>query len=273
MNQRVGVVLGEDDRVAMLQLGKPVVEHAHPHAQLLFKISGPDCQFTVDGIDCPLTDETVVLVNPWSPHASRAISHAGETYLLAVNCYAKTYAGRLLRFSRPCLPLPRSIRRQVDLIAGRLAAGTLDQADIQGLIHAVARAFSARDADRRHAPHVDYRIRRVLKATQRAGSGEPLVEDLPASAGLSRSRFFELFRQGFGVSPRAYFNALRLEEAIGRLADKNSPIGDIARELGFRSSAHFTRFVRHHLGSPPSELRRGARKLAERSAGPVPRAQ
>ena len=261
MSRRVSFVLGEDDRVAMLQLGKPVVEHAHPHAQLLFKISGPDCLFVVDGVDCPLTDETVVLVNPWVTHASRATPRGAQTYLLAVDSYAGIYAGRPLRFSHPCLPLPRPIRRQVDFIARRIVTDDLEKADIQDLMRAVARAFSAREADRHYPPHVDYRIRRVLKATLRAGSGEPRVEDLPASAGLSRSRFFELFRQGVGVSPRAYFNAHRLEDAIGRLADRNSPIGDIARELGFSSTAHFTRFMRHHLGSPPSELRRGARKL------------
>ena len=72
-------------RIAVLRLGAPIVEHVHPHAHVLIKLSGPDGLFEVDGVNCPLRDDTVVLVDPWAPHAAPAAVSGSVTNILALN--------------------------------------------------------------------------------------------------------------------------------------------------------------------------------------------
>ena len=49
----------------------------------------------------------------------------------------------------------------------------------------------------------------------------------------------------------------RLHRARTLLAETDVPAGDIARHLGFKSAAAFTRFIQTHSGLPPSSLRKG----------------
>ena len=65
-----------------------------------------------------------------------------------------------------------------------------------------------------------------------------------------------------------------LYEARRLLAETRHPAQDIARHLGFGSPAYFTRFIQHHTGKPPSQLRKPATgaaqpaaRLSERAAG------
>jgi AraC-like DNA-binding protein len=258
-NARIAV--SRSGRVALLQLGMPIVEHAHPQAHVLLKFDGPDGAFLVDGVECPLTDDRVVLVDPWVSHAGIPGPGQSATRILAL--YIDIAAGAASmrrpsrRFAGASAPLDSALRQSADRVARRLLDETVNEDDVE-------RLFAAVDGHYRRVPcdnsgtAVDFRIRRVI-ARIREDPDLALDADACASlAGLSRSRFFELFRQSTGVSPRLYWNALRLDNAINDLCASSTPIKALSEELGFSAPAHFTRFFQHHLGSSPRALRRGA---------------
>jgi len=73
---------------------------------------------------------------------------------------------------------------------------------------------------------------------------------------ISRRRLYQLFDDGQGVSER--IRGLRIDRAKALLADPAKAargIGEIARDCGFVSAAHFSRTFRQVVGRTPSEFR------------------
>lgn len=84
---------------------------------------------------------------------------------------------------------------------------------------------------------------------------EPLgVPDFAAQAGLSVSRFNELFRRSTGLSPMRYFNEIRLCHAETALRAGES-VENAARQAGFSSSGYFCRCFKNYTGRTPGEFR------------------
>lgn len=73
---------------------------------------------------------------------------------------------------------------------------------------------------------------------------------------ISRRRLYQLFDDGQGVSER--IRGLRIDRAKALLADPAKAargIGEIAKDCGFVSAAHFSRTFRQVVGQTPSEFR------------------
>ncbi|MBW4718122.1 AraC family transcriptional regulator [Saccharothrix obliqua] len=76
---------------------------------------------------------------------------------------------------------------------------------------------------------------------------------------ISRRSLQNLFRERSGV--RFHIQTARLRRAAAKLADPRSAkvrIQDIARQVGFRSSAHFSRSFRGQFGESPRQFRERA---------------
>lgn len=83
------------------------------------------------------------------------------------------------------------------------------------------------------------------------------LADLARSASLSVSHFSHLFRESFGVPPKAYLSQQRLQHAARLLGDRNLRIGEIARRTGYADIYHFSRMFKRHFGISPTAMRRG----------------
>jgi len=91
---------------------------------------------------------------------------------------------------------------------------------------------------------------------------QPLrVEQLAASAHLSRYRFTEIFTAVMGRAPRDYMRHVRLERAKTLLATTAMPISEIARATGFCDHANFTRAFRDATALSPRDFRRRTQEL------------
>src|SRR5258708_32173683 len=78
------------------------------------------------------------------------------------------------------------------------------------------------------------------------------LEDAAAQAGISPFHFLRLFSDVLGVTPHQYLVRSRLRHAARRLADGDSPITDIAYDVGFNDLSNFVRtFHRAPRASPP----------------------
>ncbi len=86
-------------------------------------------------------------------------------------------------------------------------------------------------------------VRHLVRARDLADSRytEPLtVDDLAASACLSRAHFSREFRRAFGESPYSYLLTRRLERAATLLRGTDYTVADICMQVGLTSVGSFT---------------------------------
>ena len=92
------------------------------------------------------------------------------------------------------------------------------------------------------------------------------LEDAAEQAGLSAFHFLRLFSDVLGVTPHQYLVRSRLRHAARRLADDDSPITDIAYDVGFADLSNFVRTFHRAAGASPLAFRkasRGDRKILQ----------
>ncbi|MDF2720589.1 MAG: hypothetical protein K0Q59_264 [Paenibacillus sp.] len=81
------------------------------------------------------------------------------------------------------------------------------------------------------------------------------LEDMAGCERLSKYHFCKQFHHKIGMSPIAYLNKLRIEEAVSLLANTSLSIGDIARLTGFDTPGYFAKVFRRLVGCSPTEHR------------------
>ncbi|MBR0799744.1 helix-turn-helix transcriptional regulator [Bradyrhizobium jicamae] len=96
------------------------------------------------------------------------------------------------------------------------------------------------------------------------------LDDAAAQVGLSTFHFLRLFSTVLGVTPHQYLVRSRLRHAARRLADDDSPITDIAYDVGFGDLSNFVRSFHRAAGASPLKFRkasRGDRKILQERLG------
>jgi AraC-like DNA-binding protein len=272
VTQALSILRGRFGRVALLDMDTSLVDHAHPHFHLIFKASGPDQDFVVEGQSVPLRADTLVAVNSWQQHAYMHRQGAERTLFLALYIEPgwladadRAFAGCAAPgfFPHAGIPITEEIDRLRAGVVRRMADPSNRHEELQQLILdlclRVSHGFSGwRDPAVSHVARGshDFRIGRALRY-MREGAADAIDLDAVARAsGLSRPHFNHLFRSCTGVSPRVYVNALRVETAVGRLRRQEDEIGSISDELGFSAQGNFTRFFQQHTGTSPNQYRR-----------------
>ena len=96
---------------------------------------------------------------------------------------------------------------------------------------------------------------RQLVGTLLKEEGAPKIETLAEIAGLSvRSLQRRLAKNGLSYSE--IVDQARYQAATRLIADADNRVTDIAMDLGYSDSAHFTRAFKRWAGIPPREYRR-----------------
>lgn len=86
---------------------------------------------------------------------------------------------------------------------------------------------------------------------------EPLsVSDMAARAGLSSSRFSQVFRSRFGRPPHQFLLHLRVQRAQDLLHHTGLTMRDIAAQCGFSDVHHFAKMFKKVSGQTPGSYRR-----------------
>ncbi|GGK05083.1 AraC family transcriptional regulator [Pseudomonas matsuisoli] len=112
-----------------------------------------------------------------------------------------------------------------------------------------------RDRDPR-LPGVALRTRDYLHAHLDQDTG---LDELAASAGVSRFRLSRAFKAAFGIAPHAYLIQLRLTKARQLLARGHAP-AEVATALGFADQSHMGRWFRRAYGLTPARYRAGVNR-------------
>lgn len=80
------------------------------------------------------------------------------------------------------------------------------------------------------------------------------VNELIKLSGMSRSPFFDRFKQEFGMTAKQWMISKKSESILIRLSEPNASIKEIMFDFGFSSPSQFNRFCRHYLGDTPTNL-------------------
>jgi AraC family transcriptional regulator len=279
MSTALRIAHGAFGRVALLDMDRSLVRHAHPHCHVLIKAEGADTQFAVGEALVPLTDNQAVLINAWEPHAYVHDQERPRTIILALyiepewlkvfrhNWGASSASGF---FSRPAGELSPRIRRLAMNLAQLMVAEPQASSEHERLLsdlmisvverftpwRALPRPISLGSAEK---SRFDWRIRRAVNLLRTRPEAPCDVPTLAKEAGLSRAHFYRLFEQSTNVTPHVYLNVLRMELAVNAIMHQTESLTAVSERLGFSVPAHFTRFFCNHAGVNPSEFRSVAR--------------
>jgi AraC-like DNA-binding protein len=104
----------------------------------------------------------------------------------------------------------------------------------------------------------DDRLARALRAILERPAEPFTVERLAMVAGMSRSSFAVHFTQAFGQTPMNLLRAVRLRRARELLVTTDTPVAQIAHDLGFLSRSNFSRAFRKMYSVDPTRFRNAA---------------
>lgn len=274
MSNALRIARGRFGRVALLDMDRPLVWHAHPHCHVLLKVEGANTQFSVRDRLVPLTDESAVLINAWEPHAYAHDQTRPKTVILAL--YIEPQWLGHFRPNWAASHAPDFFASNIGLITPdiRSRTRTLAEAMVQEpssskahetLLGELMTALIERFAEWRAVPNsirdlasrsvLDFRIRNAVERMKAAPGDITDLDRLAIDVGLSRAHFFRLFETSIGVTPRVFLNVQRLEQAVAAVADGRDSFATISDRLGFSVPAHFSRFFHDHAGSSPSIFR------------------
>lgn len=80
------------------------------------------------------------------------------------------------------------------------------------------------------------------------------VDELADKSGLSRTVFFEEFKEVFGASVKQWLIQKKADSVRSRLLEPNASIKEVMLDLNFSSASQFNRFCRTYLGDSPSNF-------------------
>ena len=218
MSDAIEIAHGPFGRVALLDMDRGLVRHAHPHCHVLLKVEGDDTQFLVGERVVSLTDAQAVLVNAWETHSYVHDPRRDKAIILALYIepiwlgeFRTNWAasGAPGFFAEPIGAVTQMIRRFAHDLAAEMVSDP-DSSRIQndllpGLMVSALERFTAwreigtslRDLARRNSP--DHRIRRAVAKMKDEPGLLDGVEALARDAGLSRAHFYRLFEQSTGA--------------------------------------------------------------------------
>ncbi len=279
MSTALRIAHGAFGRVALLDMDRSLVRHAHHHCHVLLKVEGADTQFLVGDHVYPLTDTTAVLVDGWKPHAYVHDVARPKTLIMALYIepeWLKAFrpgwaaSGAPGFFERPSGEVSPRIRQLTLHLAAEMMANPDAVRAHEAMLSELMIAVIERFTPWRNFPNsiramgavgCDWRIRRATEAMRVQGAQGVYVnlDQFVKGAGLSRAQFFRLFDASLGISPKLYLNVVRMERALTAVMREDTPLAELSERFGFPEPAHFTRFFRGHAGVSPREFRNVSR--------------
>ncbi len=282
MSSAVRIAYGDFGRVALLDMDRSLVRHAHPHCHVLLKVEGADTQFSVGEELVQLTDRQAVLVNAWVPHAYVHDKARPRTTILALYIEPNwltmfrhnwTAATAPSLFERPGGEITPEIRElamslATVMVAEPSAVATHEELLAKLMIAVIERftpwqtASNSLTALAAERGRMDWRIRRAVYVMRESSGKSVDLGAVAKESGLSRAHFYRLFQASTNLTPNIYLNMLRVEIAVRSIVDSPDSLSKLSCNLGFSAPAHFSRFFKDHAGAAPSEFRSVARMAA-----------
>lgn len=267
----------------VLEARANLVAHAHSETQLALWLGGARACAHVGTQVVPYGENVALGVNAFEAHDMVRLENTGASLFL-VFMLKKEWLDELsqakarsFRFPSPCVRISPAMRqscwRVLDLIVCANASEDAIDLEVERLLEAAIAAAAPPD-DTAPASSagvmLDHRLRMAI-AHMRANVSEKVsIEEIAAKVGLSRARFFALFRDQLHTTPQVFWSGVRVEEAMRRVSE-GGELTEVALDLGFSAPGNFSRFFKEHTGVPPSTFQRATRAPLPVTVTGVPR--
>ncbi len=254
----------------VLELRANLVAHAHSETQIAFWLGGARASARVGSEIVEYSENVALGANAFESHDMTLLDDSGSCLFLAFmlsNQWLEDRAkaqGRTFRFPSPRIPIDGALRQScwgvLDLIISAHEARSSVDDEVERLLVAAINASSVQCGEAKASVRtlLDHRLRSAIAYMRDTTSEKLTVDEIAARVGLSRAHFFTLFREQLNTTPQVFWSAVRVEEAMRRVAD-GGPLTDVALDLGFSAPGNFSRFFKDHTGVSPSIFRRAAR--------------
>lgn len=147
------------------------------------------------------------------------------------------------------------LRRRLHSLAGRMTS-CLNYQDLLGA--PLDEALSGALPERRH---IDARICRILDHIEKNPVESLSAQQCADLADLSFSRFLHLFKDEIGITFRR-FKAWKRARRLLSVVTEHTNLTDIALEIGYPDSSHFSNSIRSTYGFRPKDLFIGSRRTS-----------
>ncbi|HEX3040426.1 MAG TPA: AraC family transcriptional regulator [Caproiciproducens sp.] len=117
--------------------------------------------------------------------------------------------------------------------------------------------FGSRSAQ--HENGYDY-VQKAIKFIDYNYSSDIDVNDVAASAEISRSHLYRLFMQHISMPPNEYLMRYRISKGAELLESNRFSVGEVAFSTGFSDQLYFSRVFKKYMGVPPSRYAAHNRK-------------
>jgi AraC-like DNA-binding protein len=145
-------------------------------------------------------------------------------------------------------------------------AGFFDRIEVAN--HLTAYLLQTLAASRAGAPKLSDLVQASLDFTAQHEKEWITVARLAEQASMSESHFKARFRSEVGLPPAEYMLRHKIDAAKARLGQKEASLTDIAYDLGFSSSQHFSTVFKRYTRITPSEYMNGKRPPLLTMKGP-----
>lgn len=115
--------------------------------------------------------------------------------------------------------------------------------------------FSSGAPEFHRMSHKQARLQTMMQYIHDHYTEEISLDDIAASASISKSGALHIFKSGIHISPVAYLIQYRLAQAAEQLNATQKSVSSIAKETGFADSGYFCRKFRQHYNMSPNEYR------------------
>ena len=117
--------------------------------------------------------------------------------------------------------------------------------------------LAGRSVNARHDPTVDTSIKneliKIRTQIQQTYYDKWTVDDMAALMHMSNSRFYDLYKSVFGITPKKDLRNLRIEHAKRLLVQHKYTIKEVAEMIGFQSEYYFIKKFKEITGKTPGQ--------------------
>jgi len=275
LNAALSVIHGLFGRATLYAFDRPTIKHVHREGHLVFWLRGGLCAISGEDSTSVLSPETGAAINSWELHSYAPQDGAVDQYCLVLYInpewflnFDRSSLAKTLNFGRPEVEVTPLIARLIARIVELLTAtGTTDLLDgylfeLTSACHEQTYDLEAGEQESRDNLRIsDYRVRKSIRLMTEHVDQFMGLDDVATESGLSRPHFFKLFHSQTGVTPKMFWNTIRMERALTDLADSSKSITEVGLDLGFSSQPSFSRFFALNTGTAPTDYRRAANVL------------
>ncbi len=230
----------------------------------------PFAQDFMMGSDVPSTDDNMVItpvILPGGTYRLGSIDGVTDMRALVGYCIFQSNDAPMLSSLLPELVVVRGEHRLAMLmqLLGDEAMGSKPGREVvlQHLLEVLLIEALRSSAQVGDAPGLlrglsDERLASAIRGMHAHPQRSWTVAELAREAALSRSGFYERFQDAVGMAPMEYLTAWRFALAKNLLGKRELSVGEIARQVGYRSASAFSVAFLRDVGVSPARYARDA---------------